>query len=247
MTPGAAPPAIVKGRLAFQHDVDLPVEAPDRAQQYPLGAVIGRDPPVRRGPELLVPPRTDEQEIAHLGPARGHAPGRLQDHGARQVPATGRNIQVCRSEPEPASVAVQHRGEDARPVHPRQAQPLDVAARRHESRDLAIGKESVLRDGRERAPARRRMRSVRQRARHSLRAPLRTARHRAVRHHPRAYAQLARPGATAYRSCYRQPVHTLVTGEQSRGWRSGMDGKADPPYLAHTGSSVASTKLRCDE
>ena len=52
--------------------------------------------------------------------------------------------------PEAPGVAVEDGAEDARRVHPRQAQPFDVAARRHQRRRLAVGQEGVVGDRRER-------------------------------------------------------------------------------------------------
>ena len=51
---------------------------------------------------------------------------------------------------KPPGVTVEHRPEDARRVEPRQAEPLDVAARRDEGGDLAVRQEGVLRDRRKR-------------------------------------------------------------------------------------------------
>ena len=52
-------------------------------------------------------------------------------------------------------MAVEDRREDARAVHPRQRQPLDVPARRDERADLAVRQQAVVGDRRERAAAER--------------------------------------------------------------------------------------------
>ena len=96
-------------------------------------------------------PRPDQEHVAHDDPAARRAPARLEDVRARQVAARGRHLDVGRPEPEPAGVAVEDRPEHARRVEARQAEPLDVAVRRHERAGLAVRQEAVLGDRRERA------------------------------------------------------------------------------------------------
>jgi hypothetical protein len=100
VSPGAALPAVVERRLAFELDVDEPVQATDGSQQHPVGGVIGRRPVVLVRPPGLVPPRPDQQHVADHGPAAGRGPRRLEHHRARQVPSSGRHGDVGRPQPE---------------------------------------------------------------------------------------------------------------------------------------------------
>jgi hypothetical protein len=115
-----------------------------------VGVIVGGGPPVRLGPVVVVMPRADEQDVADDDPAGLRAPRRLVDHRARDVAAAGRDVVVGGPDPEAARVAVEHRAEHGRAVHPRKAHPLDVAARRDERGRLAVGEERVLGDRRER-------------------------------------------------------------------------------------------------
>jgi hypothetical protein len=100
VAPGAAAPAVVEGRLALHDHVDRAVQAPHRPQQHPLGAVVGRHPPVRARPAGVMPPRPDQQHVPGDRPAGRDAPGGLEHHRARQVPAAGRDAYVRRPDPE---------------------------------------------------------------------------------------------------------------------------------------------------
>ena len=144
---------VVHARLALHVHLDAAVDAAHRAQQDVVGVVVGRRAPVRVRALVVVVPRPDEQHVADDDPARARAPRRLEDHRPRQVALAGGHRGVDRGEPEGPGVAVEHRAEDRRAVEARQAQPLDVAARRHERADLAVGEERVVRDRREGASA----------------------------------------------------------------------------------------------
>ena len=149
---GVPPPgvlaAVVEGGHAVQGELGLAVHAADRPQQHVLGVVVGRRPDVRAPVRMVVLPRPHDQAFPHHQPALAAVPAGLQHHRAGQVAPVAGHAHVVRAEPEPAGVPVQQRAEDARAVHPRQAHPLDRAARRHQRGDLAVGQERVVRDRR---------------------------------------------------------------------------------------------------
>ena len=145
--PGVLAP-VVEGGHAVHGELRLAVHAAHRAQQHVLGVVVGGRPDVRAALRMVMLPRPHDQALAHHEPALAAVPAGLEDHGSREVTPVGRHVRVVRPEPEPAGVPVQHRAEDARAVHPRQAHPLDRAARRHQRGDLAVGQERVVRDRR---------------------------------------------------------------------------------------------------
>ena len=151
--PAGGRPAVVERRLAVEVDLDLAVHAAHDAQQHVVGVVVRGRPAVGVRPLLLVMPRADQQHVADDDPAAGRVPARLQDHRARQVAPRGRHLDAVGADPEHAGIAVQDRPEHARRVEPRQAHPLDVAARRHQRARLAIREEGVVRDRRKRARA----------------------------------------------------------------------------------------------
>ena len=99
--------------------------------------------------------RADQEHVAHLEPAGRRAPCRFQDHGARQVAAAGRDRPVQRPRAKPPRMPVEDRREDARPVHLRQRQPLDVPARRDERADFTVREQRVIGNRRKRASAER--------------------------------------------------------------------------------------------
>ena len=140
--------AVVEGRHAVQGELGLAVHAADRAQQHVLGVVVGGRPDVRASVRMVVLPRPHDQAFPHHQPALAAVPAGLEHHGPGEVTPVARHVHVVRAEPEPARIPVQHRGEDARAVHLRQAHPLDRAARRYQRGDLAIGQERVVRDRR---------------------------------------------------------------------------------------------------
>ena len=146
--PAAPLAAVVEGGLAVHAELDRAVHAPHGAQQHVLGVVVGRRPPVRAAVPVVVPPRPHDQAVAHHHPALAAVPAGLQDHGAGQVAPVGRDHQVLGAEPEPPGVPVQQGAENARAVHPRQAHPLDRAARRDQRGDLAVRQEAVIGDRR---------------------------------------------------------------------------------------------------
>ena len=133
-----------------------------RSRRGSAGPGAGRArPPSRAGrgrtapsAPVLVMPAPDQQHVANLEPPRGRAPCRLQDHRPRQVATAGRHRPVHRPRAEPSRVTVEDRREDARPVHLRQRQPLDVPARaprarRPRSRRAARSPQSVETDFRQ--------------------------------------------------------------------------------------------------
>ena len=148
--PAAAHAPVVEHRLADQRELHLAVDAAHGAQQDVVGVVVGRRAAVGVRAVVLVVPRADQQRVADDDPAAARAPAGLQHHRAGQVAARGRHLHAGGAEPEDARVAVQQRAEDARRVHPRQAHPLHVAARRDERGRLAVRQEAVVGDRGER-------------------------------------------------------------------------------------------------
>ena len=148
MPPAGVLAAVVEGRHAVQRELRLAVHAADRPQQHVLGVVVGGRPDVRASVRMVVLPRPHDQALPHHQPALATVPAGLEHHSPGQVAPVARHVHVVRAEPEPAGVPVQHRAEDARAVHLRQAHPLDRAARRHQRGDLAVGQERVVRDRR---------------------------------------------------------------------------------------------------
>ena len=144
-------PAVVEGRLALELDLGRPLDALDHPQQHVIGVVVGRRAAMAVRALGVVMPRSDAQRVADDHPAHAGLPARLDHHRARDVAPAGRDVDVGRADPEAAGVAVEHRREHARGVHPRQAHPLDVAVRRDQRRRLAVGQERVIADRRERA------------------------------------------------------------------------------------------------
>ncbi len=145
-------PAVVEHGLAVHLDVDAAVDAAELAHQHVFGHDVGRRTAIGPMP-LVVAPRPDDQRVAHHEPAGARVPRRLQDVRPRDVAAPRRREQLGRSQPERAGAPIEDRAEHARGVRPRHAQPLDVAARGDERRDLSVGDEPVVRDRRERAGA----------------------------------------------------------------------------------------------
>jgi hypothetical protein len=137
--------------IALEGEIYRAVQASDRAEQHMLGAVVRRCALVQGRPVGLMAPRPHQQDVANHRPARRGRPRRLQDHRPRQVTPPGRYQDVRGSKPERAGAPVQDRTEDARPVHPGQAHPLDAAARPDQGAHLAVGQEPVIGGRRERA------------------------------------------------------------------------------------------------
>jgi hypothetical protein len=101
--PGPEPASRDRPRpLEPQNEVHRPLQAPGRSQQHPLGAVVYRRPLVRLRPGRAVPPRAHEQDVADDHPARRGTPRGVQDHRSWQVPASRRDHDLGRPEPEPA-------------------------------------------------------------------------------------------------------------------------------------------------
>ena len=153
--------AVVEHRLTVERQLDLAVDAADGAEQAVVGVVVGRCSAVGGGQLLVVMPGTDEQQVADDHPPGRGAPARLQHHGAGQVAPRRRHVDVGGAEAEAAGGAIEEGPEDARRVHPRQAEPFHVAARRHQRSDLVVAEERVLGDGRERRLAEQRRRRAR--------------------------------------------------------------------------------------
>ena len=153
--------AVVVDRVALHVHRDRAVDAAQRAQQHVLGVVVRRRAAVRVRALAVVAPGADQQHVAHDQPAGLRAPRRLEDVRARQVAAPRRDDRVGGRQREHAGVAVEHRAEQARAVHPWHAHPLDVAARRDERRRLAVRQEGVVGDRRERAARERHVRQHR--------------------------------------------------------------------------------------
>ena len=151
---GASHAPIVECGLAVDLDVDEAVETTED-RQHTLGLVVtwSTDVPVRA--LLVVAPGPDQERVAHLEPPGRRGPRRLQDHGSGHVATARGNRPVTRPETEPTRVPVEDRREDARAVHPRERQPLDVPAGRYERTDLAVRQQRVVGDRRERAAAER--------------------------------------------------------------------------------------------
>ena len=148
--PGPLVAAVVEDRLALERDLDLAGDAADGAQQHMVGVVVGGRPAVGVGQLALVVPGPHHQRVAHHQPPGRGGPAGLQHHRPGQVPAGGRDVDPFRAEAEPAGRPVQDRAEHARRVHPGQAHPLHVPARRDQGGGLAVGQEAVLTDRRER-------------------------------------------------------------------------------------------------
>ena len=142
--PRPLPAPVVESGLAVDLDVDEAVEAAEDAEQDVLGLPVARGADIPLRAVVVVMPGSDQQHVAHLEPPGGRAPGRLQDHGSRQVATAGRDRPIHRPRAEPSRMTVEDRREDARPVHLRQRQPLDVPVRRHERADLAVGEQRVV-------------------------------------------------------------------------------------------------------
>ena len=150
--------AVVEARLALELQLDHPLRAARRADEGVVGFPVGRGAALAVGALGRVVPGADCQRVTDDQPARAHLPGGLDDHAARQVAARGRHLRVGGAEAEAARAAVEHRREHARRVELRQAEPFDVAARRDQRGDLAVGQQCVVRDRRESRPFRERER-----------------------------------------------------------------------------------------
>ena len=150
--PGAPVPPVAEDRLAVERHLHLAGHAAHGPQQDVRRVVVGGGPPVGARQFTFVMPGAHEQRVLHDQPARRGAPAGFQHHGARDVPAGGRDGHAFRAEPEPARRAVQDRPEHTGRVQPRQAHPLHVAAGRDQGGGLTVGEEPVFADRRERRP-----------------------------------------------------------------------------------------------
>ena len=120
VAPARLPPAVVEDRRAVHGQLHLAVHAADHPQQHVIGVVVGRRAALSVRPLVLVVPGADQQHVTHDDPARRRPPAGLEDHRAGQVAPRRRNHDVGRAQPKPAAVAIEHRCEHARRVHPRQ-------------------------------------------------------------------------------------------------------------------------------
>lgn len=143
----------IEGRLALDHEVHGAAQAADRPQQDVLGEMIGGHSPVGARPASFTAPGPDEQHVSLHRPPGCCAPCRLEHHRPGQVSPARRHRHVCRSHPEQPAVAIQDRGKDAGRIHPRHAQPLDIAARGDERARLAVRDEAIVGYRRKGAPA----------------------------------------------------------------------------------------------
>ena len=141
--------AVVEDRLADQLDLDLAVEAEDRAHQHVVAVVVGRRARVRRD-RVLAAPRAHRERVAHEDPAGRRLPRRQQGVGARLVDARAREVDAERPEPERSGLAVEQGAEHARRVEARDAQPVDRAVGRDQRARVAVRQERVVGDRRER-------------------------------------------------------------------------------------------------
>jgi len=87
------------------------VDAAHHAQEHVVGVVICGGAPVRVRTVALVVPGTDQEHVPDDDPAVAGAPAGLEDHGAGEVAAVGRHVDVGRAEPEVAGTAVEDRAE----------------------------------------------------------------------------------------------------------------------------------------
>jgi hypothetical protein len=153
IAPGRGIPPVVELRLAVEQQLGLTVDATHRAQQHVVGVVVGGGAAVGVGTVVLVVPVADQQHVADDHPALPGAPAGLQDHRPRQVAPGGRHRHPVGTQAKRAGVAVEHRPEDRRRIHPRQAHPLHRAAGSHQRDRLTVRQEGVLGDRRKRALA----------------------------------------------------------------------------------------------
>ena len=137
---------VVEHRLAVQDQLDLSLDAADRAHQHvPRFEVAGRTA-VLLATAVGVDPWAHHQRVAHDEPTRPCLPGGLQDIGAGKVATTGRHEQLGRPEPERAGSPVEDGAEHAGAVGAWEAKPLDAPAGPDQRRDLAVGQEPVFAD-----------------------------------------------------------------------------------------------------
>ena len=141
--------AVVEHRLADQLDLDLTLDALDRAHEQVVGVVVGRRARVARA--VLV---SCQSPIVSASRTRSQPGGVIQVVSMMFVPglvaAPGGHVDAVRAEAEAAGAAIEQRAEDGRRVEARQAQPLDRAVGGDERAGVAVGQERVVGDRRER-------------------------------------------------------------------------------------------------
>ena len=150
VAPGPAGGPVAKQRGAVHHHLDLAADTGGGPQQHTGGAEVGRRPAVVRAAVTDVGP-AHHQQVMNDQPAGRCMPGRLEHHGARDVPAVMRHLGTGWTEPELPRGPVQQRPEHTRRVGPGQAQPLDRAVRRDQAALLAVGQEGIVRNERKSA------------------------------------------------------------------------------------------------
>ena len=147
--PGGRLAPVVERRLADELDLDVALEAFDRANEHVIGVVVGGRTRVRRD-RVLVAARPHRQRVAHDDPAVGRLPRRLEHVRPRLVDDRSRVVDPERRHAEEAGLAVEQAAEDARRVEARDAQPVDRPVGRDQRAGVAVRQERVLRDRRER-------------------------------------------------------------------------------------------------
>ena len=147
-------PAVVEDRLADQFHLDPAVDALGRAHQHVTGIVVRRRARVRGdrvGPER----RPHDQGIADDDPTRRRFPRGLEHVRARFVAVGARDVDAERAKAKRARPTIEQTREHARRVELGHAQPVHAAVGSDERTRVAVGKEGVLRDRRERRQHRR--------------------------------------------------------------------------------------------
>ena len=138
-------PAVVEDRLADQLDLDVAVQAPDRAHQHVVGVVVRGRPGVR-GDHVLA--RRAGPWSARRGPRPSPTASSTSSSGRSSRARTPRRrvVDAERPEPEVARLPVEQGPEDAGRVEPRDAEPADRAVGRHQGAGVAVGEEREVGD-----------------------------------------------------------------------------------------------------
>ena len=141
--------SVVEGGLADELDLDLSLDALNRADQHMVGVVVGGRPGVG-GDRVFVAARAHGQRVAHHDPAVRRLPRRLEHVRSRLVDDRGRVVDPEWREAEEPRLAVEQAAEDAWRIEARHAEPVDRPVGGDERTCMAVGEERVLRDRRER-------------------------------------------------------------------------------------------------
>ncbi len=140
--------------LTLRTDMRLGFEAWGATARRTLPAPGGSTVVEHRGAEQLqlrCSTQTAGGPIADGHPSCSRPPGGLQHDRPWKVAPRLRGLEVGRPDTEDARTAIEDRPEDTGRVRSGQAHPLDRATRRHECVALAVRKEAVVGDRRERA------------------------------------------------------------------------------------------------